>query len=546
MKKWGSLTHGHFVRTAFYVFTFASIGLVEFLYFAHGLHGARHAYWVLLPIIMIGLNDLYQPSQAIRRNYPVIGNFRYLFESIRPEINQYFVESNIDGRPFSREKRSVIYQRAKGAVDTVPFGTLSDVYAADYEWVNHTIAPKPHLHEEPRVLIGGPDCTQPYSASLFNISAMSYGSLSKNAVLALSKGAKKGGFYHNTGEGGLTPHHLEGGGDLVWQLGTAYFGARDEAGRFNPEKFRKKIEAHPQVKMIEIKLSQGAKPGHGGILPAAKVTEEIARIRDVPMKQDVISPPWHSAFDSPRGLIEFVAQLRELSGGKPIGFKLCVGKRREFFAICKAMLETGISPDFITVDGGEGGTGAAPLEFSNSIGTPLNEGLVFVHNALTGCGLRDRIKIIASGKVATGFNIFSKLALGADLCNSARGMLFSLGCIQALRCNTNTCPTGVATQDEGLVKGLVVADKFERVARFQKATVKSFIEVMAAAGIEHPDHISPWHIQRRINALDVKHYGEIYHFLKPSELLGEALPPEYKHSWKHARAESWESLMLDA
>ena len=545
MKKWGSLTHGHFVRTAFYIFTFVSIGLVEFLYHFYPLHSARHAYWVLLPIIIVGLNDLHQKTHAIRRNYPVLGNFRYLLESIRPEINQYFVESNIDGRPFSRERRSVIYQRAKGVEDTVPFGTLADVYAPDYEWINHSISPKHHLEVAPRVMIGGPDCKQPYSASLFNISAMSYGSLSKNAILALSKGAKKGEFYHNTGEGGLTPYHLEGGGDLVWQLGTAYFGARDHAGNFSPEKFKKKIADHPQVKMIEIKLSQGAKPGHGGILPAAKVTKEISLIRDVPMKQDVVSPPWHSAFDSPVGLIRFVATLRELSGGKPIGFKLCVGKRREFFAICKAMMETGITPDFITVDGGEGGTGAAPLEFSNSIGTPLNEGLVFVHNALMGCGLRDRIKIIASGKVASGFNIFSKLALGADLCNSARGMLFSLGCIQALRCNTNTCPTGVATQDEGLVKGLVVADKFERVARFQKATVKSFLDVLAAAGLSDPEQINPWHIQRRINSLEVKHYGEIYHFLKDKELLAQNTPTEYTHSWKHARSESWESASAE-
>jgi glutamate synthase domain-containing protein 2 len=543
MKKWGSLTHGHFVRKAFFVSSVVSIALVELLVHSQMWPEARYVYWVLLPIIAIGMNDSFQTTHAIRRNFPVIGNFRYLFESIRPEINQYFVESNIDGRPFSRERRSVIYQRAKGVEDTVPFGTLADVYAPDYEWVNHSIAPKKHADEAPRILIGGPHCKQPYSASIYNISAMSYGSLSNNAVLALNKGAHKGGFYHNTGEGGLTPHHLAGGGDLVWQIGTAYFGARDDAGKFNPEKFKKKVEAHPQIKMIEIKLSQGAKPGHGGILPAAKVTEEIAKIRDVPMGKDVISPPWHTAFDSPVGLMRFVAQLRELSGGKPVGFKLCVGKRREFFAICKAMMETGITPDFITVDGGEGGTGAAPLEFSNSIGTPLNEGLVFVHNALKGCGLRDQVKLIASGKVASGFNIFTKLALGADLCNAARGMLFSLGCIQALRCNTNTCPTGVATQDQGLVKGLVVADKFERVARFQAATVKSFMDVMSAAGIGKPEHINPWHVQRRINALEVKHYGEIYHFVKEKELLSDHPPAEYKTSWKHAQASTWESTL---
>jgi glutamate synthase domain-containing protein 2 len=544
MKRWGSLTHGHFARRLFFALSIASVVAIEVV---HGLGLAdwvRNLYWVAIPIIGIGLGDCLQTRHSIRRNYPVIGNFRYLFESVRPEINQYFVESNIDGRPFSRERRSVIYQRAKGDNDTVPFGTLQDVYAPDYEWVNHSIAPKHFAGEPPRVLIGGPDCKQPYSASLYNISAMSYGSLSKNAVLALSSGAKKGGFYHNTGEGGLTPYHLQGGGDLVWQLGTAYFGARNHDGTFSADKFQNKVAAHPQVKMIEIKLSQGAKPGHGGILPAAKVTKEIAAIRDVAMGADVISPPGHSAFSSPEGLLKFVKQLRDLSGGKPIGFKLCLGKRREFMAICKAMLETGITPDFITVDGGEGGTGAAPIEFSNSIGTPLNEGLVFIHNALTGIGVRDRIKLIASGKVSTGVHLFSKLALGADLCNSARSMMFALGCIQALRCNTNTCPTGVATQDAALVKGLVVGDKSERVARFHRATVKSFLEVMAAAGIESPDEISPWHIQRRVNSYEVKHYGEIYHFLKPGELLKDR-PAEYDRPWKHASAQTWESNAID-
>lgn len=542
MKPFGALTHGHFARRLFFILSIGSISLIEFMYaIGHWPYG-RFAYWFILPIVGVGLNDLFQKKQAIRRNFPVIGNFRYLLESVRPEINQYFVESNLDGRPFSRDGRSVIYQRAKGVVDTIPFGTQVDVYAPNYEWVNHSIAPKHVSGEAPRILIGGPDCKQPYSASLFNISAMSYGSLSKNAVLALNQGAKKGGFYHNTGEGGLTPHHLSGGGDLVWQIGTAYFGARNHDGTFNPEKFQKKIKEHPQIKMIEIKLSQGAKPGHGGILPAAKVTQEIAEIRDVPMKQDVISPPWHSAFDSPLGLMNFVKKLRDLSDGKPVGFKLCLGKRREFMAICKAMIETGITPDFITVDGGEGGTGAAPIEFSNSIGTPLNDALVFIQNALTGAGLRDRIKIIASGRVTTGVHLFSKFALGADVCNSARGMLFSLGCIQALRCNTNTCPTGVATQDPALVKGLVVADKFERVARYHHATVKSFLEVLGASGLSHPSEIRPWHIQKRVNGVEVKHYGEIYEFLKKGALLDDSKPKAYDRPWRSAQAQSWESL----
>lgn len=501
-------------------------------------HLYRICLWVAFPLVAIGYADLFQKKQTIRRNFPVIGNFRYLFELIRPEINQYFVESNIDGKPFSRERRSLIYQRSKGVTDTVPFGTQQDVYAANYEWVNHSLAPKAILKEEPRVRIGGKDCKQPYEASIFNVSAMSYGSLSRTAVLALNKGAKIGGFYHNTGEGGLSPYHLEPGGDIVWQIGTGYFSARGPDGKFSEEEFKKRA-VYPQVKMIEIKLSQGAKPGHGGILPASKVTKEIAEIRGVPMGEDVLSPPGHTAFDSPEGLLRFVKRLRDLSGGKPVGFKLCVGKRREFFAIVKAMLSTGIRPDFITVDGGEGGTGAAPLEFSNSVGTPLSEGLVFVHNALVGAGVREEIRIIASGHVTTGFALLTKMALGADLCNSARGMMFALGCIQALRCNNNTCPTGVATQDPALYKGLDVGDKSARVAHFHHATVHSFLEVLAAAGLAHPRDIRPWHVQRRITTTEVRHYGELFDFLAPGELLTD--PPEaYSRAWSQAGPGSWD------
>lgn len=499
----------------------------------------RTLLWIAFPLLVLGYADLLQKKQTIRRNFPVIGNFRYLFELIRPEINQYFVESNIDGKPFSRERRSLIYQRSKGVTDTVPFGTQQDVYAANYEWVNHSIAPKPYLHEAPRIKVGGKDCKQPYLASMFNISAMSYGSLSRTAILALNKGAKIGGFYHNTGEGGLSPYHLEPGGDLCWQIGTGYFSARADDGTFSEEKFQKRAIL-PQVKMIEIKLSQGAKPGHGGILPASKVTKEISEIRDVPMGADVISPPGHSAFDTPEGLLQFVKKLRDLSGGKPVGFKLCVGKKREFFAIVKAMMSTGILPDFITVDGGEGGTGAAPLEFSNSVGTPLSEGLVFVHNALVGAGFRDEIRIIASGQVMTGFALLSKMALGADMCNTARGMMFALGCIQALRCNNNTCPTGVATQDPSLYKGLDVGDKSVRVAHFHRATVHSFLEVLAASGLSHPRDIRPWHIQRRVSPSEVRHYGEIFDFLSPGALLEETLPATYARAWVQASASSWD------
>ncbi|MFL5812827.1 MAG: FMN-binding glutamate synthase family protein [Bdellovibrionia bacterium] len=524
------------MRTLFFAISavlFAADGMLAY-FWSPAIWGLA----ALVPLFILGLCDILQKKHSIRRNFPVIGHGRYLLEHIRPEINQYFVESNWDGMPFNRSKRSVVYQRAKGVTDTVPFGTQTDVYETGYEWINHSLVPKPVLKEEPRVRIGGKDCRQPYFASVFNVSAMSYGSLSSNAVRALNRGAKLGGFYHNTGEGGLSPYHLEDGGDIVWQIGTGYFGCRDAHGNFDEENFRKRATL-PQVKMIELKLSQGAKPGHGGILPAAKVTEEIAEIRGVAQGKDVLSPPAHSAFSTPRGLLEFLARLRELSGGKPVGFKLCLGKHREFLGICKAMLQTGILPDFITVDGGEGGTGAAPMEFADSIGTPLNDGLIFIHNSLVGIGVRDQIKIICSGKITTGFAIASKLALGADLCNSARGMMFAIGCIQALRCNNNTCPTGVATQDPDLVKGLDVGDKSVRVKNFHHATVHSFFEVIAAAGLSHPSELRPWHIQRRVSAWEVKHYGEMYPYIEAEALLRTEVPQTYARPWAAANAESF-------
>ena len=505
------------------------------------------AAWIALPVsVVIGMGvwDLFQEKHAIRRNFPFVGRFRYWLEIIRPEVHQYFVESNASGRPFSRELRSLVYQRAKNVTDTLPFGTERDVYQVGYEWMNHSLRATEPPEHPPRVVVGGPDCKQPYSSSVLNTSAMSYGSLSKNAILALNGGAKLGGFAHNTGEGGLSSHHLEPGGDIVWQVGTGYFGCRDDAGRFDPARFAEKA-AIPQVKMIELKLSQGAKPGHGGILPARKVTLEIAQIRHVPMGKDVLSPPTHTAFSTPIGLCEMIAKMRELSKGKPIGFKLCVGKRREFFAICKAMIETGITPDFITVDGGEGGTGAAPLEFSNVLGTPLNEGLVFVHNALVGSGLRDRIRIVASGRVVTGFDIAHKMAIGADLCASARAMMFALGCIQAQKCNTNECPTGVATQDPDLVAGLVVSDKTRRVYNFHRNTVKAFTELIAAGGLARPEELRPWHILRRVSPTETKHYGEMYRYLKKGELLAGDAPPEYQRAWKAAQAASFETATPD-
>lgn len=434
----------------------------------------------ILAIILLGVANSFQKKHAILRNFPVLGYFRYIFETISPEIQQYFIERSTDGKPFSRNQRSLAYQRAKNIDATTPFGTQLDINHSSYEGIKHSIYPAKVNEELPRVLVGGPDCKQPYSASLLNISAMSFGSLSENAIIALNKGAAKGSFYHNTGEGGLTEFHLQGG-DVTWQIGTGYFGCRDDEGNFNADKFEKKAN-NPLVKMIEIKLSQGAKPGHGGVLPAAKNTEQIARIRDVKPFTTILSPPGHSAFSDAKGLINFIAKLRALSNGKPIGFKLCIGQTQEFEAICQEMKNENCYPDFITVDGAEGGTGAAPLEFSDGVGMPLEPALIFVNKTLISYGIRDRIRVICSGKIISGYSILKAVALGADMCNSARGFMFSLGCIQALRCNNNQCPTGVATQDKMLMKGLVVTDKSERVYHFHHNTLHSANELLAAAG----------------------------------------------------------------
>jgi glutamate synthase domain-containing protein 2 len=501
---------------------------------------ALFAFVIVGPILLIGVYDLFQEKHSIVRNFPVFGHLRFIMEELRPKIYQYFVESDTDGTPFNRQYRSVVYQRAKKVDDTRPFGTELDVYGAGYEWLNHSIAAIDHhqLNNNPRVKVGGPQCRQPYEASIFNISAMSFGSLSENAILALNGGAKIAGFAHNTGEGGLSDYHLQPGGDIIWQLGTGYFGCRKHDGTFNPEAFAERAVL-PQVKMVEIKLSQGAKPGHGGMLPAAKVTPEIARIRLVEMGQDVISPPAHSVFTTPVEMMNFVKQLRELSGGKPVGFKLCVGHKSEFLAICKAMVKTGIYPDFITVDGGEGGTGAAPLEFSNSIGMPLREALAFVYDALTGFDLKQHIRIIASGKVATGFDLVKNFALGADMCNSARGMMFALGCIQALECNTNTCPTGVATQDKSLMKGLVVDDKKVRVANFQQQTVGSAVQMIGAAGLKHPADIHRSFIYRRVSANLIQTYAELYPYIPKGSLLQTPYPKQYEVDMAISSAETF-------
>ncbi|NIJ44995.1 glutamate synthase domain-containing protein 2 [Wenyingzhuangia heitensis] len=478
------------------------------------------AFIVFIPLILLGFFDVLQTKHTIRRNFPVIGNIRYLLEKIRPEIMQYFVETDTQGRPIDRLHRNLIYERSKKTNDTTPFGTQLDVYGAGYEWMEHSIYAKNHTCEdcEPRVLVGGKDCLQPYSASILNISAMSFGSLSKNAVLAMNTGAKIGGFAHNTGEGGISPYHKQPGGDLIWQIGTGYFGCRTENGDFNSEKFKENATLD-NVKMIEIKISQGAKPGHGGILPAAKNTKEIAAIRHVKPHTDVLSPPGHTAFTTPDELMTFIQKLRDLSGGKPIGFKICIGKKSEFIAICKAMVNSGIKPDFITIDGGEGGTGAAPVEFSNSVGMPLRDGLTFAIDTLIGYNLKKDIKVIASGKVFTSFHMARLIAVGADMINSARAMMMATGCIQALQCNRNTCPVGVATQDERLMKGLVVKDKSQRVANYHQETIKSFLELLAASGVTEPNELKREHISRRVEMNEVLNYSQIYPEITPGQYL---------------------------
>lgn len=494
--------------------------------------------FITVPLFVLGVVDMNQKKHSIRRNFPVIGHMRYLFEMIRPEISQYFIESNTDGTPFSREERSVVYQRAKKVTDTVPFGTQRNLYEEGYEYVPHSIAPLHVDHKDLRVTVGGKDCLQPYSASVFNISAMSYGSLSQNAVRALNGGAHDGNFAHNTGEGGLSPYHLENGGDIIWQIGTGYFGCRDSKGKFNAALFSEKAQ-DVKVKMIEIKLSQGAKPGHGGILPKEKLTPEIARIRNVALGQDVLSPPWHSAFSTPKELCLFIKELRDLSGGKPVGIKLCIGRESEFFALCKAMIETGIRPDYISIDGGEGGTGAAPLEFSNSVGMPGLDAIIFAVNALRGFDLKKEIKIFASGKLTSAFGIIRHLCMGVDVCYAARPFLLSLGCIQALRCNTNDCPTGVATQDPELVRGLVVTDKRTRVKNFHEQTMKGVAEILGAMGVQDHKILTPEYLRRRVSQLEVRPLSDFITWVDEGSYLKGEIPEKWRKDFEISTGESF-------
>lgn len=482
------------------LFIFAVISVVVALYLL--LFYTRYALLGLTAIIIIvGIYDLTQKKHAILRNFPVIGHFRYLLEGIGPEIRQYFVESDVDGKPLNRMQRTYIYTRAKKVNEMHPFGTEHDLQREGIEWMRHSIYPAGKMLD-PRVVIGGKDCKKPYAASIFNISAMSYGALSKNAIMALNKGAHKGGFYHNSGEGSVSQYHQQGG-DVVYQIGTGYFGSRDEEGNFSEEMFQETAQLDV-IKMIELKLSQGAKPGHGGVLPASKNTEEIASIRGCKPHTEVISPPGHTAFSDPKGLLQFLHRLRELSGGKPVGFKLCVGSKEEFIEICEAMVETGMVPDFITVDGAEGGTGAAPIIFSDHVGMPWENALVFVDNTLREMGLRDKLRIITSGKLIDGFDVFKALCLGADACNSARGMMLALGCIQALECHANTCPTGIATNNPSKMRGLVVEDKYVRVANYHEAVVEDFVDLCAASGCASLEDLNRTVIYKQVNGKEVR------------------------------------------
>ena len=490
----------------------------------------------------VGLLDLMQTHHSLRRNYPILAHIRWFAELVRPEIRQYLVEGDEEAAPFTRNQRSLVYERAKNLSAERAFGAQLNVYGEGYEFIAHSLRPSELCDPQDfRLKVGGAQCARPYSASVFNISAMSFGALSANAIRALNSGAKMGGFYHDTGEGSISPYHREFGGDIVWEVASGYFGCRTQEGRFDPARFADQA-AHDQVRMIEIKLSQGAKPGHGGVLPAAKVTPEIAATRGVPLGRDCVSPPKHSAFSSPLELMEFIARLRELSGGKPVGFKLCIGQPTEFAAVVKAMLQTGIRPDFIVIDGAEGGTGAAPAEFLDHVGMPMRDGLLFARNMLVGAGLKDEIRLAAAGKVISAFDIASLMAIGADWTNSARGFMFALGCVQSLHCNTNQCPTGVATQDLQRQKALVVSDKATRVRNFHANTLKALAEMLAAAGLDHPGDLRPHHLALRVAGGEIRTFAQNHFLASPGMLLsGDINSPFYARVWARAQADSFAS-----
>lgn len=526
---------------------FLSVGALAAAVIVTGLAAVVGGWaWILVLVLLaclllVGVYDLVQRRHSVLRNYPILGHLRYLLESLRPELQQYFIERNFDGRPYDRDVRTIIYERAKGIHGELSFGTERDIEEVGYEYLVHSTAPVPEPDEPPRVMIGGPECAQPYSMSLLNVSSMSFGALSGNALRALNKGAAMGGFAHDTGEGGLTPYHLDGGGDLVWEVGSGYFGTRTKEGRFDPDQFADQA-AHHQVKAISLKLSQGAKPGVGGVLPAAKVSDEIARYRGVPAHEKCVSPAAHSAFHTPRELIQFISTMRELSGGKPIGFKLCVGSRVEVLALCKAMLDQGSAPDFIIVDGAEGGTAAAPLEYEDHVGLPLTSGLITVHNALVGTGLRDKVKIGASGKVALGNDIVKRLIQGADYTNAARAMMMAVGCIQAQRCHTNTCPVGVTTQDPRRARALDVEDKSVRAYRYQDATVRQAVQIMASLGVSDPSGLTPHMLHKKLGPTEIRSYADLYEWLTPGELVADP-PQEWAGDWAAANPDTFRPVM---
>ena len=501
-------------------------------------------YWGLLlfvPLLLIAIYDMVQSSHSLRRNYPLTSRFRWLFEDLRPYLRSYIVEGALEGRPYDRVMRSLVYARAKNQEDAHPFGTELDVYSEEYEALCHSISPNANAPKRTRVHIGTDQCSKPYDAARLNISAMSFGALGSHAIEALNLGAKMGDFYHDTGEGGLSPYHLKHGGDIVWEIGSGYFGARDKDGKFDPEAFREKAQ-YDQVKMTEIKLSQGAKPGHGGLLPAPKVTEEIAKTRQVPAHEDCLSPPGHSAFSTPREMLEFAAKMRDLSGGKPVGIKLCVGMPHEIFAICKAMIDSGITLDFIVVDGGGGGTGAAPLELSDHVGLPLRIGLYYVNNALIGTGLKDKVRLAASEKVYSGASLAMNAALGANWCNAARAFMFSLGCVQSLRCHTGTCPTGIATSSPARQRGLVIPEKAQRVANFQSKTLDSLHDIVVACGLENPDQFTPRHLRQWKNNAEMVPWSQVVNEIEPGRLLDDPDGTAFADYWRMADPDTFRPL----
>jgi glutamate synthase domain-containing protein 2 len=520
---------------------FAAIVILTLVFFFLAIVQNAHFLWPLIlfgPLTLIGTRDMTQREHSLLRLYPVSAHFRWFFEWLRPYFREYLLDGDYQGRPFTHSERELIYRRAKNLESVQAFGTRTDLYSPRHEWINHAIQAKPRSDKDFRVLVGGKQCKQPYQASVLNISAMSFGSLSGNAIEALNLGAKMGEFYHDTGEGGVSKYHTKHGGDLVWEIGTGYFGCRNDDGSFDTRHFAE-CAANDQIKMIEIKLSQGAKPGHGGLLPGPKVTPEIAEARGVPAWSDVLSPPFHSAFSSPIGMIEWIASLREHSGGKPVGFKLCIGNRWEFLALVKAMVKTGIFPDYIVIDGAEGGTGAAPVELANHAGTPLREGLIFAVNALSGANLRDKIRVAASGKIVNGYMMAANIALGADWCNTGRGFMFALGCVQTRRCHIGNCPTGVATQDPWRQAGLIVADKGPRAYHFHKNTVAALADYVAAAGLDEPFQLEPHHLRVRMNENIVRSADFIYDFFPPGILLEDPDSTSYGRWWAMAEADSF-------